>query len=87
MLSSNVADPSKISRSILTGSLAYWDGKQWQALPDEDADNSLSLMRVLIESIVAVRCEVSAMRLGMIEAGFCTEVSTRDATDNPVIMQ
>lgn len=69
----NVVLPDKLGRDIQSGQLAYWDGTQFQPLPDEDGDNLVTTMKCLVQQIATLRCEVQALRLGMVETGMCAK--------------
>jgi hypothetical protein len=64
MKSANVATSDKQGRSINTGSLAYWDGQQWQVLPDEDGDATRDMLGRLIIVADMLYREVMSLRLG-----------------------
>jgi hypothetical protein len=70
---SNVVLPDKLGRDTQTGQLAYWDGTQFQLLPDEDGDGLLTTMRCLLQIAVALQREVASLRQGMIEKGMCED--------------
>ena len=57
-----------------TGKIYRWDGSVW-AFPIRDDYSAVYLM----EAINALRAEVAALRLGMIDAGNCREINLLDA--------
>ena len=53
-----------------TGSMARWDGVAWKYPLPANYDH-----QELLDDISALKLELSALRLGMIEAGACKDVA------------
>lgn len=62
-----------------TQRIARWNGEAW-TYPLPSAETS-TVDSALIAAIDALRLEVAALRLGMIEAGTCKFVNENDAAD------
>ena len=61
-----------------TGVRKALDGQRWEGLPNETADTLNETLLLMLDELRDMRRELSAMRLGMMDAGTCKEINPRD---------